>query len=75
MRPPINSGCRCRGIRGLATTANARLDRNANWVRVVARLSPGTTVAQADATVRSVMAALAARYPASNQDKAGGVEP
>jgi len=56
-------------------TANARLDRNANWVGVVARLSPGTTVEQADATVRSMMAGLAARYPASNQDKGGGAEP
>ena len=59
----------------LTATDNARLDREASWVRVVARLAPGTTVAQADATVQSAMAALAARYPASNQDKAGGVEP
>ncbi len=55
-------------------TENARVNREADWVRVVARLSPGTTLAQADATVRSGMAALAARYPASNQDKIGGVE-
>lgn len=57
------------------TAGNARLDREANWLRVVARLSPGATLAQADATVASVMAALAARYPASHRDKAGGVEP
>ena len=56
-------------------TANARDDREASWLRVVARLSPGTTLAQADASVASVTAALAARYPASNRDKAGGVEP
>jgi putative ABC transport system permease protein len=54
---------------------NARLDRDASWVRIVGRLSPGTTVAQADARVHSAMAALAARYPSSHQDKAGGVEP
>lgn len=59
----------------LAATATARLDRNASWVGVIARLSPETTVEQADATVRSLMAALAVRYPASNQDKAGAVEP
>ena len=33
------------------------------WYASIARLSPGTTVAQADAVVQSAMAALAARYP------------
>lgn len=42
---------------------------------MVARLAPGTTLAQADGTVRSVMVALGARYSVSNQDKSGGVEP
>ena len=59
----------------LSATENARFNREADWVRVAGRLSPGTTLAQADATVRSGMAALAARYPASHQDKIGGVEP
>ena len=54
---------------------DTRLDRNANWVRIVARLLPGTSVAQADASIQSGMAALATRYPSSNQDKSGGVEP
>ena len=54
---------------------NARLNRDADWVRVLARLSPGTSVAQADAVVRSAMATLAARFPTSHQDKAGGAEP
>ena len=58
----------------LTATENVRLDRNANLVRVVARLPPGGTLAEADATVGSAMAALAARYPASNREKAGGVE-
>ena len=59
----------------LAADDNARLDRNAHWVRIVGRLAPGTTVAQADATIRSAMAALAITHPSSNQDKGGAVEP
>jgi predicted permease len=59
----------------LLATENARLSRDVAWVRVLARLSPGTTPAQADTMVQSIMAALAGRYPASNRDKAGGVEP
>ena len=54
---------------------NLRLKRDAQLVRILARVSPGTTVAQADAIVRSAMIALAARYPSSNQDKIGGAEP
>jgi predicted permease len=53
----------------------ARLDRDASWVRVAGRLTSGTTVAQADASVQAAMAALAQRYPSSNQDRIGGVEP
>ena len=59
----------------LIAAESARFTRDTAWVHVVARLSGGTTVAQADSIVQSVMAALAARYPASNRDKAGGVEP
>jgi hypothetical protein len=54
---------------------NVRLQRDANWVRIVARLEPGTTLPQADAAVQSAMSALAAQYPSTNRDKAGGVEP
>lgn len=54
---------------------NVRLQRDANWVHIVARLEPGTTLPQADAAVQAAMSALAARYPSTNQDKAGGVEP
>jgi predicted permease len=53
---------------------NPRFNRNVSLVRIVARLSPETTVAQADAMVQSAMASLAGRYPSSNQDKVGGVE-
>ncbi len=58
----------------LTGAENVRLQRDANWVRIVARLEPGT-VPQADAAVQSAMSALAARYPSTNQEKAGGVEP
>ena len=59
----------------LLAAGNARINRDAGWVHIVARLSQGTTVSQADAIVESAMAALAVRFPSSNQDKAGGVEP
>jgi predicted permease len=59
----------------LTAAENVRLSRDAAWVRVVARLSAGTTVSQADAIVQSVMSAFAGRYPASHQDKTGGAEP
>ena len=59
----------------LMASGSARFTRDAAWVRVVARLSEGTTLEQAEAIVHSAMVALAGRYPASNQDKAGGVEP
>lgn len=59
----------------LSAAVSARLDREARWLYVVARLAPGTTMAQADAAVASVMAGLAERYPASNREKGGGVEP
>lgn len=58
----------------LTTAQRTGLDRQAGWVRVVARLSPGVTLAQADASVASVMAALAAAHPSTNADKGGGVE-
>ena len=54
---------------------NVRLNRDAPLVRIAARLGAGTTVTQADAIVQSAMAALATRYPSSNQDKIGGAEP
>lgn len=59
----------------LSGAQSARLQRDAHWVRIVARLAPASPVAQADAAVRSAVAALAAQYPATNREKAGGVEP
>lgn len=60
---------------GPAAAGGARFDREARWLRVVARLPPGVSLGQADSTVASAMAALAERHPASNREKAGGVEP
>ena len=59
----------------LLAPGNARINRDAGWVHIVARLSDGTTVSQADAIVQSAVAALAGRFPSSNQNKGGGVEP
>ena len=59
----------------LAASANARVSRDIDWVQIAARLSPGTSVAQADANVRSLVSGLAERFPASHRDKTGGVEP
>ena len=53
---------------------NVRLSRDASLVRVFTRLQQGTTVEQADAKIRNVMASLARRYPSTNADKTGGVE-
>ena len=58
----------------LAASDDARLRRDAGWVHAIARLRDGTTVAQADARVQAAVAALAARYPSTNQEKTGGVE-
>ena len=59
----------------LIAAPSVRLARDASWLRIVARLPGGTTVAQADAMMQSAVAAIAARHPSSTQDKAGGVEP
>jgi predicted permease len=52
-----------------------RLKREASLVRIVAKLPPDATVPQADAIVKSLMSAVATRYPSSNAEKIGGVEP
>jgi predicted permease len=52
----------------------ARFQRDVGWIRILGRLAPGTTLAQADAAVQSVAAGLQARYPSTNREKAGGVE-
>jgi putative ABC transport system permease protein len=52
-----------------------RFDRSADWLRLLGRLSPGFSVAEANARVSSVMAGFAERYPASHRLKAAAVEP
>lgn len=53
---------------------NVRASRDARWVRTIGRLPAGMSLAQADAMVHATMAGLSTRYPATNKDKAGGVE-
>ena len=59
----------------LLGNAGAQLDRNSAFVRVLARLRPGVSVAQANTAVATVMSGLAERYPSTNQYKSASVEP
>jgi predicted permease len=52
-----------------------RFDREITWVRMHGRLSPGITLAQANAAVSNVLSRLAELYPATNKYKAASVEP
>jgi predicted permease len=54
---------------------NVRLNREVDWLRIVGRLSPGTSIAQARAGVASVMAGVASQHPKTNEFKSGTVEP
>jgi predicted permease len=58
----------------LAGAESARNNRQVAWLRIVGRLSDATTLPQADAMVQSVMTGLAARFPATHQEKVGGAE-
>ncbi|MFI5245952.1 MAG: ADOP family duplicated permease, partial [Gemmatimonadales bacterium] len=49
--------------------------RRAHWVRVVARLKPGVTFAQADAQLQAVIRRLQTEYPATNRVMGGGMTP
>jgi hypothetical protein len=51
------------------------LNRDEDWVRIVGRLSPDTSIANAGGAVTSVMAGLAERYPDTNALKSASVEP
>ena len=53
------------GAAAIAMPDGARLLelRNANWLRVIGRLKPGATLAQADAEARTVAARIAAANP------------
>ena len=52
-----------------------RSGRNDEWIYIVGRLSPGSSVAQASAAVSAVTSRLAKEYPATNEFKAGIVAP
>jgi len=54
---------------------SARFDRSKAFVRIHGRLMPGATVTQASAAVSSLTARLAQEYPATNEFRAGVVEP
>ena len=54
---------------------NARFDRSKAVIRIHGRLSPGVTVAQASSAVSAVTSRLASEYPATNEFRAGVVEP
>jgi predicted permease len=49
--------------------------RNANWLRVIARLKPGATLEQANAEVRTVAARLAAASPEALEGASAGAMP
>lgn len=59
----------------LAGPGRLRFDRDVDWVRVLGRLSPDTSLFEANAVVSSIMAGLAERHPASNGLKSASVEP
>lgn len=53
-----------------------RFARELEWLKVIGRLSPGTTLIRAQTSASAVMAGLADRHPATNQYKAAAaVEP
>lgn len=59
----------------LAGAETARFSRDVDWVRVIGRLSPGTTLADARGAVASIMEGIAQRHPATNALKSVSVEP
>lgn len=65
------------GLHPRLTASDAfRFNREAEWLKVIGRLTPGTSRAQAQASASSVMAGLAAQQPSTNQFKAAAaVEP
>ena len=59
----------------LRSGGKARGGQTEDWVRIHGRLRPGVGVAQASAAVNALTAQLAAQHPATNEFKAGVVEP
>ena len=59
----------------LQGSESVRFKREIDWVRVLGRLSPGTSLTQADAAASSLMAGIAARHPSTNALKLATVQP
>jgi putative ABC transport system permease protein len=59
----------------LRADTTVRFDRGQEWLYIHGRLSSGVGIGQASAAVAAVTSGLAARYPATNQFKAGIVVP
>jgi predicted permease len=59
----------------LLTDNTARFDRSKEWVNIHGRLAQGVSVAQASAAVAGITSRLAKEYPATNELKAGIVDP
>ena len=59
----------------LLANPNLRDDRAVDWLRIHGRLNAGVDIAHANALVSSTVAALAQRFPATNEFKAATVEP
>jgi predicted permease len=59
----------------LLADRNARFDRSLEWVRIHGRLAPGVGVAPASAAVSALTSQLAREHPATNDNKAGVVQP
>lgn len=58
----------------LRADANARNDRNVDWVHIHGRLNPGVDLARANQQVTATVVALAKEFPASNEFKRATVE-
>lgn len=71
---PVDLWVPLRGHPLLADEAGVRHERGVDLVRVFARLSPDTTLAEADASVASLMSGLAQQFPATNEYRAGSVQ-
>src|SRR5690349_4613034 len=54
-------------LRDTSAENKARSDRGQEWIFIVGRLSPGTGIAQASATVSAVTTRLAKQFPATNE--------
>lgn len=53
----------------LSPGASTRFDRDARWLRVIARAASGTTVAELDAVIAATMEGLSAAHPETNADR------